>query len=203
MSADASSVLANVESIVAILGWTAAVITFILGLWQYIKGQRWRRAQIMLSLIDSFEKNKRIEMACTMLDWDEREIITPEGKVLHFKNEMLLSALQIPEMDTEEIFTVEERLIRDCFDEFFDFFHKLYSFEKSGLLSFSDFVYFNYWFELLRNVGEYKKDKRIQEMFDRYIDEYCFIGIKKLLEEYKKKPDPIMKSIFQNITQKT
>lgn len=202
MSIDAS-LLANVESIVAILGWIVALITFILGLWQYKKGQRWRRAQIMLSLIDSFEKNKRIEMACTMLDWDKREIITPEGKVFHFRNEILLSALQIPEMDTEEIFTDEERLIRDSFDEFFDFFHKLYSLEKSGLLSFSDFTYFNYWFELLCNVGEYKKDKRIQEMFNRYIDEYCFIGIKKLLEEYKKKPDPIMKSIFQKHYAKT
>jgi hypothetical protein len=198
VSAEASTMLSNIGSIVAILGWIVAAIAFIFGLIQYRKGQNWQRAQIMLSLIDSFEKNKRIEMACIMLDWDSREITTPEGKVFHFRNEMLLSALRVVEMDVIEEFKEEESLIRDAFDEFFDFFYKLYSFKRSGLLSLSDYAYFNYWFELLRKIGRYKKDSRIQETVSRYIDAYCFVGVKELLEEYGRKPDPIMKSIFSN-----
>jgi hypothetical protein len=188
--------LASLGSITAILGWVVAALAFFFGLLQYKKGQNWQRGRIILSLIDSFEKNKRIEMACTMLDWDERDIPIDGGKILHFKNDMLVSALRAPEMDVG--FTDEENMIRDAFDEFFDFFYKLYAFKKSKLLHFSDFTYFYYWFELLRNIGGYKKNKEIGDVIDNYLDAYCFAYVKELLKEYSRKPDPILKDIFKH-----
>lgn len=87
-------------------------------------------------------------------------------------------------------------MIRDAFDAFFDFFHKLYALEKGGLLSFSDYVYFYYWLELIRDIGVYKKDERIGKALFNYIDCYRFTGITELLKEYRKNPEiiPIMKN---------
>ncbi|MGA9387768.1 MAG: hypothetical protein WBV70_02955 [Candidatus Bathyarchaeia archaeon] len=200
----------TIAQLVTIVGGVGAAIGFVLGFRQYRKGQNWQRAQIVISLIDSFEEDKQIELACTMLDWDEREIALPgkeSTRVLQFKNEMLVSALRVPEMDIASFgqksandekgaFTEEESIIRDAFDAFFDFFHKLYALQEGGLLSFSDYVYFYYWLELIRDIGNYKKDQRIKSALDNYIDSYRFIGIKELLRQYQKKPDiiPIMKN---------
>jgi len=173
-----------INLLLQVAGGIGALIAFLFSYRQYKKGQTWRKARVILSLIDSFEQDKRIELACEMIDWDERDLVV-NGKRIHFKNDMLLTALRTPKMDTG--FSEEETIIRDAFDAFFDFFHKLYSFQEGGLLEFSDFVYFYYWFELICNIGKYKQDERIQQVIDNYIDTYNFIGFKKLIEEYKKR----------------
>ncbi len=60
----------------------SAIIAFLFGVRQYQKGQKWQKAQILLSLIDSFERDKRIESACQMLDWDERKVAFADGSTL-------------------------------------------------------------------------------------------------------------------------
>lgn len=204
MVVDFIGLLAN---LMVVLGGIGAGIAFIVSFRQYKRGQNWLRAKVVISLINSFERDEQIELACTMLDWDEREIVFPGGKNVKFSNEILVSALRVPEMDVcytnQEFydkeatpFTEEESMIRDAFDCFFDFFHKLYALEKGDLLSFSDYVYFYYWLELVRDIGVYKKDERIKHALFNYIESYRFIGVKELLKEYEKKPDiiPIMKS---------
>lgn len=203
----ANDIIGSLANLMVVLGGIGAAVAFIVSFRQYKKGQNWLRAKVVISLIDSFERDEQIELACTMLDWDEREIVFPGGKSVKFSNDILVSALRVPEMDVcsssqefdtieEPPFTEEESMIRDAFDCFFDFFHKLYSLEKGKLLSFSDYVYFYYWLELVRDIGVYKKDERIKKALFNYIDCYRFTGIKELLKEYEKKPDiiPIMKS---------
>jgi len=190
MNIDTPFLLAVLDLIVQVLTGIAAIVAFLFGVQQYVKGQKWQRAQILLSLIDSFESDERVEAACAMLDWDEREISIGEESI-YFKNEMLISALRVPAMDTQVTFSKEERVIRDAFDAFFDFFHKLYAFQKSGLLTFAEYAYFYYWFELLRDVGRYKRIPNVQEVVHKYIDAYHFVGVRELLEEYSKKPEPL------------
>ena len=67
-------------------------------------------------------------------------------------------------------FTEEESAIRDSFDAFFDFLHKLYAFRRNGLLAYKDLAYFFYWFELVRNIGKYKENLEIQERIFNYIE---------------------------------
>lgn len=199
------ALISSLANYVVVLGGIGAGIAFIISFRTYRKGQNWLRAKVVISLIDSFEKDEQIELACTMLDWDEREMVFPSGKSLKFSNDLLVSALRVPEMDVcssnkgnvskeGASFTEEESMIRDAFDCFFDFFHKLYALEKGGLLSFSDYVYFYYWLELVRDIGVYKKDERIKKALFNYIDCYRFTGITELLKEYGKKPEiiPIM-----------
>ncbi len=199
------------DLIVKVIAGTAAIVAFVIGLWQYKRGQKWQKAQVLLALIDSFERDKRIEAACATLDWDAREVQLGEERSIKFENKMLVSALRVPVMDIavasldnqhrtpepavtpvqEAVFTPEESMIRDAFDAFFDFFHKLYAFQRTGLLKFSDYVYFNYWFELLRDIGKYKDDREIQRAMERYIQEYHFVGVQELLQSYQKHPEPL------------
>lgn len=183
----------------------SAAIAFIIGLRQYIRGQHWQKAQVLLTLMDSFETDKQIEAACAMLDWDEREVTVGEDRTIKFRNEMLVSALRVPIMDIassdrlgsseeEIVFTNEESMIRDAFDAFFDFFDKLYAFQRSELLTFTDYTYFYYWFELIRVVGNYKQNQKIQTALDKYIIAYHFRGFQRLLEQYKLNPDPLILS---------
>jgi len=166
-----------------------AIAAILLGIREYQKGQRWQKAQVLLSLIDSFERNKQIELARRMLDWDEREVFIDGKRSIQFKNDMLITALRVVSMDTKIAFTPEEQIIRDAFDAFFDFFHKLYAFQKSGLLTLTDYTYFFYWFELLRNIGNYKRNPAIQKAIHEYIR--GFEGIQYLLKEYSKNPEPL------------
>lgn len=192
--------MAAADLILKIVAGIGATVAFIFGYLQYKKGQNWQKAQVLLSLIDSFEEDKSIECACQMLDWDEREVRLASGKSIKFKNEMLLKALRVPKMDkttkspTGDGFTDEESNIRDCFDAFFDFLHKLYAFRRNGLLSFHDLAYFNYWFELVNNIENYKEVPGLRQRVFDYLKSYKFVGAEQLIGEYARKPDPLLLS---------
>lgn len=201
-SSDPTSTILEGQLGFQLLAGLAALIAFIVGLRQYRRGQGWQKAQILLSLVNTFENNALVRAARTMIDWDERQIMIGD-KVVHFNREVLASALRVQEYDvvgastiagTESSipYTPEEALIRDAFDTFFDFFFKLESFVRIGLLRFTDLVYFYYWFELLSNFGEYKGDPSLQTTIDEYIDGYNFVGLRRLLREYRRhKREPL------------
>lgn len=174
--------------LIAVLG---AGIAFLVGLWQWRKGQRWQKGQFLLSLINSFEKNNRISMARVMLDCDKIDIPFTGNKTLHFKNDLLLSALKVV---PEDKFSKDQQAIREAFDALFDFFQKLASFEKNKLLGFNDLTYFYYWFDMINHVAYYKeegglkKEKcvELEQMIRRYISEYRFLWVSELLDEHKR-----------------
>jgi hypothetical protein len=177
-----------------------ATVGFFVARRDYMRGQRWQKAQILLKLIDAFERDERIAAACKMLDWDAREVKLSDGRSIEFRNDILLSALRVPAMDMTvkasaehpHGFTAEEEIIRDCLDAFFDFFHKLYAFWTTGLLNFEDYAYFQYWFGTLYYIGEYKGDEKIGRAIKQYITSYKFVGINELMKEYSKDPEPKM-----------
>ncbi|MDR2206973.1 MAG: hypothetical protein LBE36_12560 [Flavobacteriaceae bacterium] len=183
--------IAEIDIIVKILGFLGSIGVILFGIIQYKKGQRWQKANILLTLIDHFENDKNIRVAREMLDWDKRSIIFDDTRKMIFDNSILIRALAVVEMD-DDTFTEEESFIRDAFDSFFDFFHKLYSFQKSELLKFEDFAYFFYYFELIRDIEHYKKgNEGLKVIVSKYIDKYHFIGIKHLLKQYERHPEPL------------
>jgi len=172
-----------------------AFIAFLLALHQYTKAQGWQRAEFIIKLIDSFEKDKLVKAARFMLDMDCRTIKMDEGEDLEFCNAKLIRALEIVDMD--EGFTKEQQAIRDAFDAFFDFFQKLYSLLNSNLIKFNNVTYWNYWFEILSRVGTLKGNNNYQKLIDNYIEEYKFIGIHRLIDKYNKNPDPLLTELFE------
>ena len=183
---------------IKLLGLFGGAIAFWVGLKQYKKGQNWQKAQIILSLIDIFEKDDKIQYACRMLDWDKRNIQINEGRVLAYENSMLVSALKVhftdsASSDSRQIgFTSDESFIRDCFDAFFDYFQKLYTFKQNELVDFKDLRYFYYWLELVNNIAYYKGSTEIKGHIMEYIEKYKFVGFHELLNEYAKHPDPLL-----------
>lgn len=184
MAAEANVWIVFAELMIGI----GAIAAIVLGIREYHKGQKWQKAQILLSLIDSFESDKQIKLACQMLDYDERDIFIDKERSIQFKNEMLISALRVVPTDTKVVFTPEDQIIRDAFDAFFDFFHKLYAFKESALLTLADYTYFYYWLEVLRIIGQWKENMDIQKAVREYIVRYHFIGIQDLLKVYSKHP---------------
>jgi hypothetical protein len=122
----------DIPSLISLLlqvaGGIGAAIAFLFSYRQYKKGQRWRKARVILSLIDSFEQDEKIKLAREMIDWDERDFIV-DGKKIHFKNDMLLTALRTPKMDVG--FSDEETIIRDAFDAFLISFISSTRFKKA------------------------------------------------------------------------
>lgn len=190
------------EFVLKILGGGGALVAFYVGLARYKEAQNWRKAQVILNLIDSFKSDKFIQAACLMLDWDQRNIDFGDGRTIQFKNDLLERALEVirsgkddripidkvnfadVESQTGCGFTPDECAIRDSFDKFFDFFDKVYAFRRKELLQISDISYFYYWFELVRTIGKYKEDDTIQTVMNEYISAYKFRGFEALSLEY-------------------
>jgi hypothetical protein len=186
-----------------------AITGFAFGLVQYRRGQNWKKAEIILGLIDSFKSNPEIRAACLMLDWDQREIQLEGRTKLSFSNEMLISALRIIWMDVDKQipldavrsdsnsqrgsdngFTSDEALIRDCFDAFFDYFDKVNAFRRSALVKWKDLSYFVYWLNLVCKVGIYKTNPAIQDTVNQYLKVYDFRGFLELSEDYQRQSAP-------------
>jgi hypothetical protein len=171
---------------------------------QYQQGQNWKKAEVILGLIDSFKDDPKIQAACLMLDWDQRTIEINEHITFPFHNNMLIQALRIIWLnDKDKIpldvvtegldvqgpnsdgFTKNDALIRDCFDAFFDFFDKVNAFRHSALVEWPDLSYFVYWLALVQRIGESKYNPAIQKTIDDYLSAYDFKGFLELKEEYR------------------
>ncbi len=183
----------DVVSAASAIGVTLAGVGFFLSFRQYKIGQSWQKAQVLSTLIDSFETDELIDAACKMLDWDERDIKV-EGIGFHFKNEMLIDALRVVPIDSPEEFPEPWQIaVRDSFDTFFDYFERLYSFEQGDLLKFQDYKYFFYWFLMIDRIRTLKNtDKSVPALGDRVGDAiteyrmgYKFRGFNALFLEYQ------------------
>ena len=168
-----------------------AFIGFVFGVWQYRKAQGWQRAEAVLSLIDRFERNENLQGALRILDSDE-ENVTFEGE-----NSAKLSwagisnALRVVPATPATTFSPEERMVRDAFDAFFDFLVLLQALQKSGLLLFSDYRYFYYWFEILSDERYWSDAKGCYRAIPHYMDSYGYGQVRALLHRYAKRPEPV------------
>src|ERR1700730_12711986 len=75
-----------------------AIGVFITGLWQYTKAQRWKRREFIATQVKQFEADKKIQLAMTMLDWNNRELYFPtdipdKSIALRVDTDLICSAL--------------------------------------------------------------------------------------------------------------
>jgi hypothetical protein len=171
----------SIEWILSALGF---IMAFIIGLWQYIRTQRQEKVALLLPLINEFETDEEIQIACHLLDYDQGTFVY-KGQEYTFSNNELLKAMEVVEWDQE--WPPLHEAIREVLDRYFDFLGKLASFIEIRLIKFKELKYFYYYFELLVRIEKYK-GKGFEESLKRYLEAYRFNGCRKCLDEYRKLP---------------
>jgi hypothetical protein len=62
------------QDLIKIIGYGAATVTFVLGLAQYIKAERWKRAEFIAKETKDFFDRPEVGCALLMIDWAQRRV---------------------------------------------------------------------------------------------------------------------------------
>lgn len=142
--------------IVKIAGASTA---FVIGLLQYMKSQRWKRAEFVANEVKEFNALPEVRNAKLMLDYTERYVdLFPEKEKaderrVDVTEAMVVSALKPHGKQTE--FKQAEARIRDTFDEFFGRLERFENFIAAGLVTKEECApYIAYWIDILGIDGK-------------------------------------------------
>ena len=172
---------------IALLG---AVVAFIVGLIQYRKAQRWKRAEWVAQEMKALFAEPLVQAALSLIDWSSIEIgkvfpnrgdETSRHKIL--SNDEINEAL-LPHWERGG-FTPIEADIRSAFDHLFDGIERFQSYYATGLVRKSDLrPYLGYW---ARKICDKKATKgRRAYRLRAYMNAYEFTGAVRLLARLAK-----------------
>ncbi len=171
---------------ISLLGVTIGFGAFISGYFQYIKAQRWKRAEFVAKEMKEFEAKPKVKLAMQLLDWNARkyDIGSSDGEqdtVIH--DGIIKDALRVH--DETSIFTPTEVFIRDVFDGYFDSLERFNHFIESGLVTPEEFKpYLIYWIEILGDINNTRKPRECRAALWSYLVAYGYSGVVKLLARY-------------------
>jgi hypothetical protein len=171
----------DVEFIVKAVGAAAAIGTLMFGLWQYMKAQRWKRAEFAAKQLEKLTTDPLLSMACTLLDWADRTLKVPEcckskTEADTFVHDWaVLETAMAPGLwpDGREGFQWQEVLYRDIFDHFFTYLDMLNHYVDIKIISVDDLSILKYWLEQI-NRPELAARKPI---FQGFIRRFGFEGV--------------------------
>lgn len=173
----------------ALLG---AATAFFVGLWQYVRAQRWRRAEWVAREVSAFIQDPAVRSALHMIDWGDRSVrlFTAEsredGELVRVTDDMVAKALQ-HHGQRPDGFSVHEAAIRDAFDRFLDGLERLEAFLQAGLISGSDVrPHVAYWIHHIRSAqsGDGTVERLVQ--LRAYIEAYGYVGVQSLFGRFKR-----------------
>ena len=167
---------------VALLG---ALFAFIVGLVQYRKSQRWKRAEWVAQEMKTVFADPLVQAALSLIDWSSIEIrkIFPSrakesGRSEILSNKQINKALR-PHWE-RSAFTPLEADIRAAFDHLFDGLERFESYYATGLVRKSDLrPYLRYWARKICDT-EATKGHRAHHV-RAYMKAYEFRGAVRLL----------------------
>jgi len=184
--------------LIAKLGILAAAGVFLIGLYQFNVGQKWKSEEFLAQMIKDFGNSSNVENAKQMI---ETLRFYPQGRKIrlyperdssddiHISIEQIGNALGTKE--TQEL-TDDEMRIRVCFDAFFSRLERFEHYIESKLVtSESVYIYLNYWINILLNKeiikGKVPKlDQEHQQWLLNYLEAYEFPKASRLLDRYRK-----------------
>jgi hypothetical protein len=180
-----------------------AALAFGIGIYQYLRAQKWKRREFLAAQIKDFENDRKVQAALTMLDWSGRKIAffpdtatTPLA--LKVDDKLLCSAL-VPH-EAVEGYRTHEALIRDCFDRLFDGLVRFSNFVEADLISLDELrPYLRYW---MRSISGTKQDYHCPDFYTllhNYIIYYDFTEARQLIESFDYKVQPSKSSVDEAI----
>jgi hypothetical protein len=164
-------------------------IAFVVGLFQYRKSQRWKRAEWVAQEMQAFFSDPAVNSALRLLDWSTRRVDLfpdrqdPAQRFVVVRDDDLAKALA-RHSDRPEGFTDVEAALRDLFDHFLDRLERINSFVEARLVSLRDVrPYLDYWAEhvVCAGVGRPKVARLVQ--LQRYIRYYGYSGVEALFTQ--------------------
>lgn len=166
----------DILEILKILSGPVAAIGLCVGLWQYGRAQRWKKAEFVAGQIKDFEANVLVRRAMKMLDFRDSHFVA-DGRTIHFNGDILARALPYESLVPES--PPDEAEIRLAFCDFFDGLERLYHFVEAGLIT-ADHLkpYLPYWFR--RFTTTHCKPQAFVDSIWTFIDGYEYAGVREL-----------------------
>jgi len=158
------------------LSGPAAAIGLGIGLVQYGRAQRWKKAEFVAAQIKDFEANVLVRRAMKMLDFRDSHFVV-DGRAIHFNSDILARALPYESMVPES--PPDEAEIRLAFCDFFDGLERLHHFVEAELIT-ADHLkpYLPYWFR--RFTTTHCKPQEFVDSIWTFIDGYEYTGVRAL-----------------------
>jgi hypothetical protein len=187
--------IVDVIEIVSKLGIAASVIVFLIGLYQYDQGQKWKREEFLAAAVKEFTEQSSVRNAMRMLDslalyTDGREVkLFPdkekyEDRTVFVSNVEIYNALTI----TPDNLDNKAKEIRSCFDGLLSYLESFYHYLVQGLITQDALMsHIGYWLIILGPGDDL--DCIYKKRIFAYAHEYKFYEIELLIGMYHKKFD--------------
>ncbi|HET7437458.1 MAG TPA: hypothetical protein VFN10_22330 [Thermoanaerobaculia bacterium] len=163
----------SADTVVKLLALVGASVAFVVGLFQYRKAQRWKRAEWIAEEMQSFFSDARVLAALRMIDWGARRIELypdredPATRSVYVRDDELAKALENHEQRPTG-FSEDEATIRDVFDHFLDRLERINSFVETHLVRIEDLrPYLRYWARHINAARE--GDPSVDRLYN-YVD---------------------------------
>lgn len=190
--------VADLLELVAKLGILAAAGVFLIGLYQFDIGQKWKQEEFLAGTVKDFGGRLSVENAKKMLEllmfYEERgrdiplytEDPTAEWQRVEVEN--IRRALD-PALTNE--LSEDEKRIRECFDAFFSRLERFEHYIESRLITEKSVgIYLSFWIDALRGKDRAGKGPLLKDKYRAwlmgYIEHYEFPMLERLLERFSR-----------------
>lgn len=178
------------SDLIELMKITAATVAFAFGLWQYWKGQRWKRLEFVASEMKTFFDDPAVRLAMTMLDWRKKKISLFKYRNADDTEQTTVDyALVASALGTEPDLKYDKNqsAIREIFEQLLEFLARFEGFVAAGLVKRKDLTpYLDYWVKLISGNDSHSPEvtQKVLPSFWRFIDYYGYRDVRNLISRY-------------------
>lgn len=174
----------------SLVGLLGAATAFFIGLWQYGRSQKWKRAEFLASEFRTFAASPFVDRALLILDYPERKMTLqrrgfPDDVVEHVVDgPVVIKALRVVTgHDNSDVrFAPHEVAIRDSFDAFLDGVSLFSRYLENGIVTRADLrSHLEYHMDIIYDAQSERLAPAVQKVIQDYIvankyDEVQYLG---------------------------
>lgn len=167
-----------------------ALGAFAIGLWQYNRGQVWKRLEFVSGEMKIFFDDPAVKSAMSMLDWRKKRIALYKFKgendlaLVDIDYETVAKSLGVdPDMKYDKV----ESAIRDTFERFLEYLARFEGFLAAGAVKSKDLnPYIDYWMKLISGNDPHAPEvtKMVLPSLWRFVDFFGYRDVRRLVGRY-------------------